>query len=248
MLKNNHQEYKKALDEAKLEAAWDNLDDAAKQKILQQEELYDELVDWEHLSDYAGSGIEDLFAGARKRAIARFGKEAEDLIYTKFKKDEGAAAEIIDYFGQEGLNALKKVNNIQDAASELIRGKIGYRHIGSTANYLNEIKKTGIIPARTGKDLTYFSLDKIDDPIIAIDKMQLNKAGTDAIWRAEFETTQLINNTKFPLGKWNNSDYIEILTRSYPNFGSGGVSQFITQSEIKIKRLVNLTTGEIINF
>ncbi len=56
LLKENYQEYKKALAEAKLEAAWDNLDDATKQKLAQQEELYDELVDWEHLSDYAEAG------------------------------------------------------------------------------------------------------------------------------------------------------------------------------------------------
>lgn len=42
--------------------------------------------------------------------------------------------------------------------------------------------------------------------------------------------------------------YIEVLTRSYPNFGKGGATQFITQSQIKLKRLINLKTGEIINF
>ena len=40
----------------------------------------------------------------------------------------------------------------------------------------------------------------------------------------------------------------EVITRSYPNFGKGGATQFITKSEITLKRIVNLKTGEIINF
>lgn len=192
--------------------------------------------------------IANLFAGARQRAISKFGKEAEDLIYIKFNKDGGAAAEILDHYGVGGLNALKKVTNIQDAANELIKGKTAYRHIGSTAPYLKQIKTTGKIPARSGNDLTYFSLDKFDDSIVAIDKMQLNSAGTDAIWRAEFEAIQLTNKVQIPKGKWNNAEYIEVLTRSYPSFGSGGASQFVTQSEIQLKRLLNLKTGEIITF
>ncbi|MRJ09128.1 hypothetical protein EDL99_09680 [Ornithobacterium rhinotracheale] len=78
--------------------------------------------------------------------------------------------------------------------------------------------------------------------------MILNADFTDAIWRAEFDATQLVDKVSFPRGKWNNTEYIEVLTRSYPNFGSGGASQFVTQSPIKLKRLVNLKTGEIINF
>ena len=40
----------------------------------------------------------------------------------------------------------------------------------------------------------------------------------------------------------------KVLTRGYLNFGKEGVTQFITQSQIKLKRLINLKTGEIINF
>jgi hypothetical protein len=200
------------------------------------------------VSKNVNTGLEDLFTSARKRAIEKFGSDAEYLIYVKFNKDGGAAAEIIDHFGPEGINVLKNVNNIQDAASQLLNGKTAYRHISSTAPYINSLKTTGKIPSQTGLGTTYFSLDKYDDPLIAIDKMQLNAAGTDATWRIEFDAVQLSNKVQFPKGKWNNAEYIEVLTRSYPNFGLGGATQFVTQSEITLKRMVNLKTGEIINF
>lgn len=143
---------------------------------------------------------------------------------------------------------MKKVDNIDDVASELLKGKIAYRHIGSKVPYLENLKSSGTIPKQTAQGQTYFSLDKIDSPIEAIDKMQLNGKFTDAVWRLEFDATQIVGKVKFPKAKWNNAEYIEVLTRSYPNFGSGGASQFITQSEIKLKRMINLKTGEIINF
>ena len=154
---------------------------------------------------------------ARQRAITRFGKEAEDLIYLKFTNDGGAAAEIIDYFGREGLEVLKRVDNLDDAAGELIKTKVGYRYISNDASYLlQQLKETGVITKTPDK--TYFTLDKFDTPTEAIIKCQLPG---DATWRAEFDTGQFINNVNFPNAKWNDADYIEVLTRSYPNFGEG---------------------------
>lgn len=80
--------------------------------------------------------INEIQGQARKIAITKYGKEAEQLIYVKFKENGGAAAEIIVHYGQEGLDALKRVKNIEDVANELIKGKIAYRHIGSDVNYL----------------------------------------------------------------------------------------------------------------
>ena len=193
-------------------------------------------------------GKSSLFKGARQKAIAQFGKEAEDLIYIKFNKDGGAAAEIMAHFGQEGFDALKKVDNIDDAAKVLVKGKMGYRYIGSQANYIEEIKKTGIIPPMKGNDFTYFSLEKYDNPNEAISKLQLNEKKTDAAWCAEFSVDQINTSVVFPKANWNDAPNIEVITRSYPQYGEGGASQFVTQESIKLKRLINLKTGEIIIF
>ncbi len=192
--------------------------------------------------------INEIQGQARKIAIARYGKKAEQLIYVKFKENGGAAAEIIAYYGQKGIDALKKVDNIQDAAPELIKGKIGYRYIGSQANYIEELKRTGVIPPMRGDDLTYFSLDKFDNPIEAISKLQLNGKMTDATWRAEFSADQIKTSVAFPKANWDDAPNIEIITRSYPQYGKGGGTQFVTQETIKLRRLINLKTGEIIIF
>lgn len=54
------------------------------------------------------------------------------------------------------------------------------------------------------------------------------------------------------MGNYMNAEYKEVLCRSFPEIkGSsldGGGSQFITNSEIKIDKLINLNTGEVIKF
>ena len=192
-----------------------------------------------------------LFGSARQFVRNEYGQNILNQLTVKFgSANDGAAAVIVQKWGDEGLSILNKttVNTLDDAATELLKGKTAYRHIGSNVNYLEQLKSSGIIPEQIGQGQTYFSLDKIDDPLIAIDKMQLNSKYTDAIWRAEFDATQLTSKAKIPMAKWNNADYYEVLTRSYPEFGSGGASQFVTQAQIKLKRLVNLKTGEIITF
>lgn len=197
-----------------------------------------------------GGGIDVVYGSARNFVRSKYGQDILNKLTAKFGLNDGAAAVIIQKWGDEGLEILNKstVKKIDDAASELLKGKTAYRHIGSNVDYLNVMKSEGLIPKQTGQGKTYFSLDKIDDPIIAIDKMQLDSKYTDAVWRAEFDATQLVNQVSFPKGKWNNAEYIEILTSSYRTFGDGGASQFITESAIKITRLVNLKTGEVINF
>jgi hypothetical protein len=207
-------------------------------------------------SDFFGKGEEllhgagnSLFGSAREFVRTKYGQNVLNQLTSKFGvTNDGAAAVILQKWGDDGLAILNKstVNNLDDAANELLKNKTAYRHISSNVSYLEQLKASGKVPQNANN--TYFSLDKFDDPIVAIDKMQLNANATDAVWRLEFDATQLIGKTTFPKGMWNNAEYIEVLTRSYPNFGSGGASQFITQSEITLKRMVNLKTGQIINF
>ena len=48
------------------------------------------------------------------------------------------------------------------------------------------------------------------------------------------------------------AEYKEVLCKSFPEIKGlkleGGGSQFITNSQIKVNRLINLETGEIIKF
>jgi hypothetical protein len=189
--------------------------------------------------------FDNLFSSARQRATAKFGKEAEDLIYIKFKKDGGAAAEILDHYGTSGLNALKKSTSIDDAAFELVRNKTGYRAVNETTYNFDKLKATGIIDPSPAQYPTYVSLDNFTDANVIKSKLQLPKKPT---WVAEFDGNQILNDVKIPNGKYLTADYKEVLCRSYPKLGEGGGSQFITNSEIKIKRLVNLETGEVILF
>ena len=190
-----------------------------------------------------------LFGSAREFVRSKYGQNVLNQLTTKFgASNDGAAAVILQKWGDDGLAILNKstVNTLDEAANELMKNRTAFRHISSNVTYLEQLKASGKVPQNANN--TYFSLDKFDDPIIAIDKMQLNADATDAAWRLEFDATQLIGKTTFPKGKWNNAEYFEVLTRSYPGFGSGGASQFITQSEITLKRMVNLKTGQIINF
>ncbi|MDR0864230.1 MAG: hypothetical protein LBO74_04765 [Candidatus Symbiothrix sp.] len=211
-------------------------------KLAEQEQVWQMLQITDKTDDYI-----NFLTSARRRAITSFGKEAENLIYIKFNADGGAAAEIIDHFGQEGLNALKKVNNIQDVASELVKEKMMYRYINENTFGFADIKATGTIQKAPIEFPTYVTTERYTSGSFAKDKLQL--PGTnEPTWIIEFESTQIFNDIKFPLAKWNKAEYIEVTCKSYPLQGTGGGIQFITNSQIKIKRMTNFQTGETINF
>ncbi len=61
-----------------------------------------------------------------------------------------------------------------------------------------------------------------------------------------------IDDIRIPNGKYMGAEYKEVLCKSFPEIKGlkleGGGSQFITNSQIKVNRLINLETGEIIKF
>lgn len=146
---------------------------------------------------------------------------------------------------EEDEDVLKKVNNIDDVAKELVRNKKVYRAVNESSYNFEKLKTEGLIDGSPTQYPTYVSLDKYDDANLIKSKLQLPKKPT---WVAEFDGNQILNDVKIPNGKYLKSDYKEVLCRSHPNLGEGGGSQFITNSPIKISRLVNLETGEVINF
>jgi hypothetical protein len=119
------------------------------------------------------------------------------------------------------------------------------RTVNETTYNFEKLKTQGLIDASPSQYPTYVSLYNITDANLIKSKLQLPKKPT---WVAEFDGNQIINDVKVPNGKYLNADYKEVLCRSYPDLGVGGGYQFITNSPIKVKRLVNLETGQIINF
>ena len=195
------------------------------------------------------SGAGDLvFGSARQFVRTKYGQNVLNQLTAKFGvANDGAAAVILQKWGDDALAILNKstVNNLDDAAKELIKNKTMYRYVNETSFNFDKLKTQGLIDASPSQFPGYATLDKIDDATQAQSILQLPKKPT---WVAEFSSTQIINDVRFPTAKFNNADYIEVVTRSYPEWGVGGGSQFITNSQIKITRLKNLTTGEIITF
>ena len=193
--------------------------------------------------------FDNLFSSSRQRAIEKFGKEAEDLIYVKYHADGGAAAEILDHYGTDGLNALKTASSIDGAAKELVRNKTVYRAVNETSYNFDKLKNQGLIDASPTEHPSYVSLDNYSDANTIQQKLQLPKKPT---WVAEFSGNQIVGDVRVPNAKFLTADYKEVLCKSYPEINGlkleGGGSQFITNSEIKVDRLVNLETGEVITF
>ena len=187
--------------------------------------------------DVANAGSE-VFESSRQFVRNNYSQDFLNQITLKYgKENTGALAVLVKRFGDEGADLLRQGKSLDEIASALVKDRTLYRHIGSEAGYLVDLKKTGEIPSGY---TTYFSADKFDDPVEAISKMQLNDEWTDAVWVAEFDGAQLVGKVEIPNAKWNEADYLEVLTKSFPKWGDGGASQFITKSEINISKLKNL--------
>lgn len=115
----------------------------------------------------------------------------------------------------------------------------GYRYIASNAGYLNELISNGKIPAN--KDGTYFSFNKIDKD--AKDKLQVPH---DAAIRIEFDTKQVLDDVKIPQGQYGKAEHKEAITKDFPEFGAGGVTQATTNQAIEVDRIIDTRTGKVL--
>lgn len=189
-----------------------------------------------------------IFDSARQFVRNKYGQRVLNQFIEKFGiSNEGAVAVIVQKWGDEGVEMLNKttVRTLDDAAKELVMNKTIYRYVNETSYNFDKLKNQGIIDASPIQFPGYVTLEKIDDASQAQSILQLPKKPT---WVAEFSSSQILDDIRFPRAKFNNASYIEVLTRSYPEYGIGGGSQFITNSRIKISKLKNLETGQIINF
>ena len=64
--------------------------------------------------------------------------------------------------------------------------------------------------------------------------------------RVEFDTAQILDDVRIPQGMWGEADHLEPLTRDFPQFGSGGATQAITNRPIQVRRIVDLRTGKVL--
>lgn len=200
--------------------------------------------------------IPEVLKSARARVRSVHGDEYVDVILRqKFGKEQGAAAVIIDKYGSAGKRILDDVNikNLDDAAKAIVKDKSimrfydqhMYRAVNETSYNFDKLKSTGIIDASPQAYPTYISLDNFTDATKAKDVLQLPKKPT---WVAEFTPNQVVKDIRFAKGKFNQGDYTEVLTQAYLQWGKGGGTQFLTNAEIKVSKLKNLETGEIIDF
>ena len=62
----------------------------------------------------------------------------------------------------------------------------------------------------------------------------------DASYKVSFDTLQIVDDISVPHGKWGTADYLEPITRDYPEYGPGGATQAITHSQIRIDSIEQL--------
>lgn len=109
----------------------------------------------------------------------------------------------------------------------------GYRYVSKEAPYLDELKSTKTIPANSNG--TYFSFDNFDTP-----NPKALQVPHDASVKACFDTLQIVDDVEIPMGKWGKADYLEPITKDFPEFGKGGATQAITHKEIKVDKIEHL--------
>ena len=109
----------------------------------------------------------------------------------------------------------------------------GYRYVSKEAPYLDELKSTKTIPANSNG--TYFSFDNFDTP-----NPKALQVPHDASVKASFDTLQIVDDVEIPKGKWGKADYLEPITKDFPEFGKGGATQAITHKEIKVDKIEHL--------
>jgi hypothetical protein len=89
--------------------------------------------------------------------------------------------------------------------------------------------KSGILPAKRGG--IYVSFDKIDDAIIASDKMQIPYRPD---YRVSGNSLDIIDEMQIPLGEHGRAGSLEPLTKDFPNFGPGKGSQVVVTGPVRV--------------
>jgi hypothetical protein len=104
----------------------------------------------------------------------------------------------------------------------------GYRAVGGPA--VDEALTATIAP----RNPTYLTFDNITNlsPSAAQSLLQLPRTPTNWV---SFDTLPLINDLTIATGKWNTTTTLEPITNTFPEWGSSGGTQAITNQPIQVK-------------
>ena len=89
--------------------------------------------------------------------------------------------------------------------------------------------KSGLIPQKRSGH--YVSFDKIDDAVVASDKLQIPYRPD---YRVSGDTLDIIDEIKIPKGDWGRADYLEPLTTDFKKFGPGNATQAIIKGKLPV--------------
>ncbi len=117
----------------------------------------------------------------------------------------------------------------------------GFRYIRADAQDINQVLDSGTLPSIPGG--TYVSFNKIDDAATA---QKLIQSPNNIRYRGEFDTLQVEKDLSIPRGKFGKADYLEPITKDYPEYGEGGATQAITKQPIQFDRIIDLKTKSVV--
>lgn len=89
------------------------------------------------------------------------------------------------------------------------------------------------------REIFVYTCKRIAEPLIQLG-YKYRKSKNDAAIRGRFDTLQIINDINIPNGKWGTVDWLEPLTKDFPEFGVGGATQAVTKKAIKLDKLEHL--------
>ena len=158
--------------------------------------------------------------------------------YEEYRKQHPEATAAEAYEAVTGKDPLKKggsgrATDFYVSPNGDIVPATGYRYVSENAPYLDDMTNNMKIPANA--DGTYFSFNNYN-----VANPSALQVPHDASVKVSFDTLQIIDDINVPYGKWGKASYLEPITKDFPEFGSGGATQVITHSGIKIKSITKL--------
>jgi hypothetical protein len=115
----------------------------------------------------------------------------------------------------------------------------GYRYVSSDAPYVDQLLRDGTIPPNPKG--TYISFDNYEAAEAAEAARSHLQVPHDARYKVEFDTKQILDDVRIPRGNFGAADYLEPLTKDFPEFGVGGATQAVTTRGIFGGKVVDLS-------